>query len=202
MARTTYILVDYENVTPDIPRALVDLNVYLVVLIGQCMKSLKTDLVLSMQALASKAKFIQISGSGNNALDFHIAYYLGHFAFADENGFFCVISKDKGYDPLLRHLKTHKILAQRYPDIESIGAILAVLPGKNEQRIAFVKQKLEQTEPGRPATRDKLVNRINSWFGGNLPEDENERIIKVLVKDKIVEEKDGKLIYHLPKSSS
>ena len=53
-----------------------------------------------MQALGDRANYVEIDGSGPNALDFHIAYYIGELATADPTGSFHVISKDKGSDPI------------------------------------------------------------------------------------------------------
>ena len=52
-----------------------------------------------------------------NALDFHIAFHVGQIAGTDPQGFFHIISKDKGYDPLLAHLKEAGIQGARSESI-------------------------------------------------------------------------------------
>jgi hypothetical protein len=52
-----------------------------------------------MQALGAKAQYVKISGNGSNALDFHIAFYIGHLGAVDPTAYFHIISKDAGFDP-------------------------------------------------------------------------------------------------------
>lgn len=59
---------------------------------------------------------IKLSGNGSNALDFHIAFYLGVLAVRDSAAYFHIISKDTGYDPLIRHLRAKNIKAHRFED--------------------------------------------------------------------------------------
>jgi hypothetical protein len=68
-------------------------------------------------------EYVQISGSGPNALDFHIAFYIGQFAAQDPTACFHIVSNDTGFDPLIEHLKSRKISAARTPSIDSIPAI-------------------------------------------------------------------------------
>src|SRR5690606_2175966 len=42
-----------------------------------------------------------------------IAFYIGQLAQKDPRGFFHIISRDTGFDPLVTHLKSKKILACR-----------------------------------------------------------------------------------------
>ena len=46
-----------------------------------------------MQALEDSAKYIKIAGSGKNALDFHIAYYIGELAENEPEAFFILSLK-------------------------------------------------------------------------------------------------------------
>ena len=48
-----------------------------------------------MQALGDRANYVEIDGSGPNALDFHIAYYIGELATADPTGSFTSSAKTK-----------------------------------------------------------------------------------------------------------
>src|SRR5690606_40973713 len=63
--------------------------------------------------------YVRISGSGRNALDFHIAFHIGLIAAAERDVFFHVISKDSGFDPLITHLKGRKVFAARSADRKS-----------------------------------------------------------------------------------
>ena len=59
------------------------------------------ETVSGIQELGERAKTIKISGAGSNALDFHVAFYIGQIAANDPEAFFNIISKDKGFDPLI-----------------------------------------------------------------------------------------------------
>jgi hypothetical protein len=62
---------------------------------------------LAIEFGKGRMELIQISGSGKNAADFHIAYFLGKFAREIENPAFHVISKDTGFKPLVNYVNTH-----------------------------------------------------------------------------------------------
>ena len=82
------------------------------------------DLVKGFQKLGSLVKYVRIVGNGRNALDFHIAYYLGQLATQTRD--FHIISKDQGFDPLIKHMKGKGISCRRWPDLN--GALKAVRP--------------------------------------------------------------------------
>ena len=70
----------------------------------------------------SRVDFLKISGSGKNALDFHIAFELGRtFAAAPDTQCF-VLSGDKGFDPLLNHLNANGMTCKR---VESISELVS-----------------------------------------------------------------------------
>jgi hypothetical protein len=52
-----------------------------------------------MQRLGEHARYVRIGGTGRNALDFHLAFYLGELVQRDPGGVFRVVSKDGGFDP-------------------------------------------------------------------------------------------------------
>jgi PIN domain len=71
---------------------------------GLTQKKLPEEMVVQAQPLGTRLQWIKIAGQGPNALDFHIAFYLGR-TFTERPLAQCaVLSKDKGFDPLIRHL--------------------------------------------------------------------------------------------------
>lgn len=54
-----------------------------------------------MQQLGADAQYIKIGGSGKNALDFHLAFYIGELSARDPEAYFNIVSKDTGFDPLV-----------------------------------------------------------------------------------------------------
>lgn len=55
--------------------------------------------------LGEKIHRVQLKESASNALDFFIAYYIGALSNKSKNYKFRIVSNDKGYDPLIDHLK-------------------------------------------------------------------------------------------------
>ena len=83
-----YILIDYENVQPkslSVLQGAPNQAFRIMVFVGADQSKLPLDLVSSMQGFGDKAQYVQITGSGRNALDFHIAYYLGALTERDPN---------------------------------------------------------------------------------------------------------------------
>ena len=96
-----YVYVDYENMGNI--KELVPINGKYFCFIGSNQKKLSANLVFATEEISVKeisVKWISIEGSGKNALDFHIAYYLGVQS-SEENITHYILSKDKGMILLL-----------------------------------------------------------------------------------------------------
>jgi hypothetical protein len=83
----------------------------------------KLKKALSVQPVNERLARVEITRSGKNALDFHIAYYLGKLASEDPRGCFYIISKDKGFDLLIRHLQCLHISISRLKSIEAMPCL-------------------------------------------------------------------------------
>lgn len=95
--RTNYVLIDYENVQPKSLAALkADPCFKVHLFVGASQAKVAFEVAEAMQALGEHARYIKIAGNGSNALDFHIAYYIGQLSSQDANAFFHIISKDAG----------------------------------------------------------------------------------------------------------
>ncbi len=111
--RTNYILIDYENIR-SLNLALLNENpVQVLVFVGEQQKRLPTVEVQKMLTYRGQIRLITMAGTGSNALDFHLAYYAGRISVEDPKAFIHFITKDKGFDPLVAHLKSQKIFAHR-----------------------------------------------------------------------------------------
>ena len=97
------ILIDYESIQPtDLDAIGTDQTV--IVFVGAQQHRLPFDFACAMQALGKRGRYIKIGGSGRNALDFHIAFYLGELLQQEPEASFRIVSKDAGFDPLIGHL--------------------------------------------------------------------------------------------------
>lgn len=182
--RTNYILIDYENVQPKTLATLKSdqpFKVYLFV--GASQSKVNFEVVETMQALGDNARYVKIAGNGPNALDFHIAYYIGCLAASDANCFFHIISKDTGFDPLIAHLKTQKIFACRSKDVAEIPILKAANSKTPAEKLEIVLSNLRQRGAGRPRTVKTLSGTIESLFMKQLAEGELNGLLAALKKD-------------------
>src|SRR5687768_2351003 len=102
--RPNIVLIDLESVQPASLAALEGEHFQLKVFVGATQSKVAFDMAAAIQRMGSRAEYIKISGVGHNALDFHIAYYIGRLVVEAPDTFFHVISKDTGFDPLIHHL--------------------------------------------------------------------------------------------------
>ena len=75
--RKNYVLIDYENVQPDFMAALDKEHFNVVVFVGANQAKVTFEVASVLQQMGGRAEYIKISGNGSNALDFHIAFYIG-----------------------------------------------------------------------------------------------------------------------------
>jgi len=187
MLKTNYILIDFENVQPKNLGVLKDQDFKVIIFVGSNQTKIPFELVVAMQSLGTSAEYIKIDGNGPNALDFHIAYYIGKLAVENKNAFFHIISKDKGFDPLIKHLKSQKILSMRENSITDIPILKIFNSTSKNERIDAIVTFLKSRGSGKPRKVKTLSNAINcSLFARTLNEQELEAIIQELVSKKIV----------------
>ena len=181
--RTNYVLVDYENVQPKSLAALIGDQPFKVLLfVGASQAKVTFEVAESMQALGSNASYIKISGNGSNALDFHVAYYIGRISCEDPTAFFHIISKDAGFDPLIAHLKTKKILAARHKDVTDIPLLKAANSKTLGEKVEVVVANLRHRGAARPRTVKTLSSTIGSLFQKQLSEGDIKAILAELAK--------------------
>jgi hypothetical protein len=118
----TYVLIDFENVQPKELGAFGGGRFKVIVFVGHGQTSVPIGLARALQALGGAGSYVQIEGRGPNALDMHIAYYIGKLAGDEPGAAFHVVSRDRDYDPLIRHLKTQGITCARWKTVAEIGA--------------------------------------------------------------------------------
>jgi hypothetical protein len=119
-----HIFVDFENVHEVEHSVIGQESVRLTLLLGPNQKKLDADLVEKLLQHASSVHLVRLTNSGRNALDFTLAYYVGRAAVLDPSGFFHIISRDTGYDPLVAHLRSNAVQARRHPDFASLQSLL------------------------------------------------------------------------------
>jgi len=194
-----YILIDLENVQPHNLNLLLDHPFRIYVFVGESQSKIPFDLASTMQSFGENAKYIKISGNGKNALDFHLAYYVGVLSIKDTEGYYHLITKDTGFDPLVKHLRKNKIRIYRHDDLAEIP-LLRISNAKNiEEKIAGVIKNLAGRGQSRPRKLTTLSNTINSLFSMKLSEHEMTAFIDTLRKRNYISIENDKVSYNLPK---
>lgn len=178
--RTNFVLLDSENVKPESIEKLKHDHFRVVVFVGANQKRLDFPIVNAVHSLGSNGSYVQISGHGPNALDLHIAYYIGKFSAANPDAYFHIISKDKGFDPLIKHLKEQKIFCSRSSSVSEIPLVKSSdkLPAK--ERAADFYEKRIATAKSRPATVTTLQSAILSHFHKLLSPEEVAYVVEAL----------------------
>src|SRR5688500_17723852 len=108
-ARTHYILIDHENIHSLDAGVIEGLAVKVIVFLGKQTTKLAVKDVERLLKHSGQIELITISGHGKNALDFHIAYYAGRITAEDPGASIHIISRDKGFDPLIAHLQSRQV---------------------------------------------------------------------------------------------
>ena len=196
--KNNYILIDYENVQPKNLAILSGHPVKVIVFVGANQAKVPFDLASSLQALGSNAEYIKIGGNGSNALDFHIAFYIGQLAERDPDAYFHIISKDTGFDPLIKHLKENNIFSRREKDLSEIPLLRVSNATSTGEKIAAIVKSLSTRGHSRPRKIKTLANTINSLFMKTLEESELMSLIEQLCQQQYVVIEDGNVSYQPP----
>jgi hypothetical protein len=195
---TNYVLIDFENVHPKNLELLTKHPFKVFVFVGANQSKVPFDLADSMQLLGNDARYIKIAGNGQNALDFHIAYYVGKLAALDPDAQFHIISKDKGFDPLIKYLKGKKIRVQREKDLAEIPILRVPNTTSSDEKIAAIVKNLGGRGQSRPRKVRTLENTINTLFTKKLDKNELASLVKEMQKRKLIVVNQGNVSYKLP----
>ena len=115
-----HVFVDFENVPRIDLSSIGTRSVCFTLLLGARQTKLDVALVEKLVKHAASVQLIRLDSSGRNALDFALAYYVGRATMSDPTGHFHIVSKDTGYDPLIKHLQRHNIHARRHTDCSTL----------------------------------------------------------------------------------
>jgi hypothetical protein len=196
-ASAKYVLVDFENVQPRNLELLKEHPFRVLVFVGANQTKFPRHFVVAMQALGAQADYIEIAGSGPNALDFHIAYYIGELAAKEPSAHFHIISKDRGFDPLIQHLKSKKIRVRREQDLAEIPELRIPDTTSRDEQIDAIVKNLRQRGHSRPRKVKTLQNTINTLFTKKLEQKELDAIVEELRKRNLIIVKQNNVSYRL-----
>jgi len=181
MSRTNYIFVDFENVQETDWERIANRPVKVVLLLGTQQKNLPVHLVRKLVKVGSQVQLVEVKRAGKNALDMILAHYVGAIRVKDPEGYFHIVSKDTGYDPLVGHLQDEGAFARRHSSFSEISILMNV-----EERVGVVSKDLKENTASRPKKRSTLESKIQARFGSALSEADVSETIEGLIRDRSV----------------
>jgi hypothetical protein len=211
-----HVFVDFENVHEIDPAVIGMESTTFTFLIGPEKKKLDLAVVDKLLAHAGAVHLIRLATKGKNAVDFALAYYLGQAAHADPAGIFHIISKDCGFDPLVRHLEGKLTRVHRHASFVALAdklqpkpatppppATKPVLarPAAPSTPSAAAAQLLEVLTGSisRPRTRKTLTRHAITVLGNKLSEAQATALIQELcAANKIGISAQDKVEYRFP----
>lgn len=225
--KTHYILIDFENVQVKSLALLTGEHFRVKVFLGPKNTKLPTELVLAMKAFGERADYVVLEAGGSNALDFHITYYLGRLVAADATASYAVISKDTGFDPLVKHLQKTGVQCERAVSIETMRcfakagtskeaskevskeaakktspvekpAVKPVNKKKADELLALVLANLQKRKSALPRTEKTLRSTVKTLCGAQYSEKEIEAVFTRLLKQSYVLLDGARVSYQLP----
>jgi hypothetical protein len=187
------LLVDFENVQ-QVNLSRLDDSTNVIIFVGVTQKAVPIELVTSAQKLGTRVKWQRVEGNGSNALDFHIACHLGRVLEKSPQLHCIVLSKDKGFDPLLRHLNKTGLKCKRINSmLELDDPKSAPVDDPSYMRVLEVLGKSEKKS--RPRRLKTLSQYISSIFQKNIEQKEIDRIIDMLFAKKMISETNKTISY-------
>jgi hypothetical protein len=186
------LLVDFENVQQvDLSRLSDSTNV--IIFVGASQKTVPIELVTSAQRLGARVEWQKIEGNGSNALDFHIACHLGRVLEKSPQVNCIVLSKDKGFDPLIRQLNKIGLKCKRINSLIELDPKFASVDDPSYKKVVEVLGKSEKKT--RPRKLKTLSQHISSIFQKNIAQKDINRIIDMLFANKMITETNNTISY-------
>jgi hypothetical protein len=197
--KTKFVLIDYENVQPKNLELLRGGAFKIRIFLGAHQTKLPVAVVTAVQTFGADAEYIALEASGSNALDFCIAYYAGRISVENPGAEFLIVSKDTGFDPLIRHLKGKDITASRVKDLSDIAPSKTVQSGPLQNWVSAAIGDLERRKTSRPRTVKTLKSTIKALLKKEeLSDADLDAVLDKLTVQGVVRREGTKVSYTLP----
>lgn len=162
--KANIVLIDFENVQPKDLATLSGTSFQIRIFCGAHQNKIPIEMADQLQRLGPDAQYIRIQGTGKNALDFHIAYYIGRLSAQCPGATFYIISKDKGFEPLIKHLAAQNTACHLLPS-------LAGLPGSAPAAKPPALDRIQKVADGlltRKEAKPRKLKTLTAFIKGQL----------------------------------
>ena len=199
LGTVNYVLIDYENVQPDMAELVAPAVFRLLVFVGASQAKVDFQLADLLATKANGSRFVKISGNGRNALDFHIAYTLGQLTLQEPDAYFHVISKDTGMDPLIEHMTKLGAKVFRRVRLQDIDLVKKVPDDTStDEKLSLVIEYLIKRGTQRPASRKTLAGSVSALFQPKLLPEAVDDLLAQLQQQGVFFVEGTKVVYALP----
>jgi hypothetical protein len=187
-----HVFVDFENVHEVDASLLGSKGVCFTLLLGARQTTLDVSLVEKLMEHAASVQLIRLTSSGKNALDFALAYYVGRAVSANPAASIHIVSKDKGFDPLVEHLRSRDVHARRHDSFAALSfsrpAKAAPAPSKpepaaKEEPLQRVLEHLRKNLTARPKKQKTLLSLLKSQLGKDATDADAAHALQMLRQD-------------------
>lgn len=168
---TTILFIDYENVTHIRLSELQRPNLKIFIFVGSAQMKIPFDLVREAHQLGEAVEWIGIEGSGTNALDFHVVFYLGRISLQCPQASYVILSRDRGFDPLIQHLTKKGISCRRIEKLEFLSGNPELTYSQEFLADAAIAKLTAVIPKSRPKKRSTLYTYLKSVLAKYQPSD-------------------------------
>lgn len=188
------LLVDFENVH-QVDLSKLDHTFSVIIFVGASQKNIPIELVTNAQRLGDRLEWQRVEGNGSNALDFFIACHLGQVLLKSPNLHCYILSKDKGFDPLLKHLNKVGLKCKRLNSLLELEPKLEPSSTENPNYKRVIELLTKSDKKARPRRRKTLNQHILAMFQKNISQVEIDQIVDIMFAKRLISETKNVLSY-------
>jgi PIN domain len=188
----TILFIDYENVTQVKLANLQQPQLKIFIFVGCAQVRIPFELVRETHQLGAAVQWIGVEEIGPNALDFHIAFYLGQISLQCPTANYVILSRDRGFDPLIQHLGKLGLSCRRIDNLELLSGRSDLTHSQDFLADFAISKLLAVVSKNRPKKRATLYKYLKSILSKYQPSDLEVRQLldDWFANGKIIESKD------------
>ena len=195
MTTKRIILVDFENIQKFDFDNIDTTNTNIAIFVGKSQNKIPFSLVEKAQSFGDRLIWVKIAGDGKNNLDFHLAFELGRLCERmDKDVELIILSKDSGYDSLIRYVNELGIKTRRIANPAELSDSKKQLPSSNFTK--YIVNNLNKIDgQKRPRTLRTLKKHIESLLREKAGPAEIDAILEEMFISGLLSEINNRLKY-------